>query len=449
MTPRLRAYALPGLGLLLLLLIALEALCREPGAYDIGWERLQPFVWLNMAGAAVYLAAVALVRHGPPPRRATVMVLALAVVMRVLPLLGPPLLSSDVYRYVWDGRVQARGINPYLYLPAAPELSALRDDAIYEHINRSEEAPTIYPPAAQLLFAAIGRVWSSVLAVKLAMVGFEALAVGCLLALLTRAGLPRAWVLVYAWNPSAVWEFAGDGHIDAASIGLIAAAWLLASRPRRWAAAAGAAVGGVLGLAILCKFLPAAVYPAFWRRWDWRMLAGTAVVVVALYAVYLGAGWHVLGYLPGYADEEGLSSGSGFYLLRVASLLGPLPPGAERAYLVVAALGLLALAAWFALGRRLPDAPAERIVRIGQAGAILAAVTMVVISPHYPWYLCWLALFACVARYRSVTYLSATGTLLYLDPYHQLILFPSLVYGVCLALAVADTIQTKWRLVPN
>ncbi len=70
----------------------------------------------------------------------------------------------------------------------------------------------------------------------------------------------------------------------------------------------------MLGLAILCKLLPAAVFPAFWRRWDWRTLAGTVAVIVALYALYtVGAGWHVLGYLPGYAAEEGLETGSGFF----------------------------------------------------------------------------------------------------------------------------------------
>ncbi|HKI54947.1 MAG TPA: hypothetical protein VJ987_12545 [Anaerolineales bacterium] len=32
-----------------------------------------------------------------------------------------PTLSDDMYRYVWDGRVQAQGISPYRYPPNAPE----------------------------------------------------------------------------------------------------------------------------------------------------------------------------------------------------------------------------------------------------------------------------------------------------------------------------------------
>ena len=74
-------------------------------------------------------------------RRATIwLVLGVAVAMRVMTLVAPPLLSSDIYRYVWDGRVQLAGINPYRYVPDAPDLAFLRDDAVYPHINRADYA---------------------------------------------------------------------------------------------------------------------------------------------------------------------------------------------------------------------------------------------------------------------------------------------------------------------
>ena len=96
--------------------------------------------------------------------------LAVAIAMRLPVLLAPPFLSSDVYRYVWDGRVQVAGINPYRYVPADPALPPLRDAAIFPHINRADTARTIYPPAAQLVFQAVARVSDSVIAMKLAMV---------------------------------------------------------------------------------------------------------------------------------------------------------------------------------------------------------------------------------------------------------------------------------------
>ena len=426
---------LAGAGLVLLLFVIAELACHLPGSIaTIGSdERLNLFVTLECVAGLIYFGAVWLVRSGPVPPRATAMVLVLAAAMRVLPLAAPPFLSSDLFRYVWDGRVQAHGINPYLYLPAAPQLEFLRDEEIYGSTNRSEEAPTIYPPMAQVIFAAIGQVWSSVQMVKIVMAGFEAITIAAVLLLLRRAGLPGAGVLVYAWNPLPLWEYAGNGHIDAASIAFMSLAMLVASgRQRGWA-------GAVLGLAILCKLLPAAVFPAFWRRWDWRTLAGTLAVIVALYAVYtVGAGWHVLGYLPGYASEEGLESGSGFFFLRALALLGPLPAWLTKAYLLTAGLALLGSATHFMLKPALPAEARPRILAIGGAAAVLSTATTIALSPHYPWYLGWLSLFACFAPYRSVVYLSAGGVLLYLDPYHRETVIPWLVYGPCLVLVVLD-----------
>ncbi len=440
MTDRGRVGALAGTGCILLLLVVAEWLCHVPGSVaTIGSDdRMQLFVAIECVAALVYYAAVWLVRSGPVTRQATLMVLVLAAAMRVLPLATPPFLSSDLFRYVWDGRVQAHGINPYLYLPAAPELGFLRDDEIYTSVNRSEEAPTIYPPVAQIIFAAIGQIWSSLAMVKIVMAAFEAVAIGVVAWLLHKAGRPAAGVLVYAWNPLPIWEYAGNGHIDGASIGFMALALLVASTSRRGLA------GVVLGLAILCKLLPAAIFPAFWRRWDWPMLAGTLLVIVALYALYTaGAGWHVLGFLPGYANEEGLATGQGFFVLRAVELFTPLAAWMTKAYALLAGLGLLGLAAWYMLGPKLPADPGARTLVIGRAAAVLATATTVAISPHYPWYLGWLSLFACFAPYWSVVYLSASGVLLYLDPYHREAIYPWVIYGPCIALAVVDVARAR------
>ena len=89
---------------------------------------------------------------GPVPRRAVWVVLLVAAAMRLPLIVSPAFLSTDVYRYVWDGRVQAAGINPYRYMPGDPALASLRDDLVYPRINRADYAPTIYPPAAQVMF---------------------------------------------------------------------------------------------------------------------------------------------------------------------------------------------------------------------------------------------------------------------------------------------------------
>lgn len=432
--------ALAALGTALLAMTLGGLALHVPGADSVGSPtRTNLFVGLLAAGSVVYLAAVRLVLRTALPRRALWLVLGVAAVMRAALLPAVPFLSSDVYRYVWDGRVQAAGINPYAYVPADPALAGLRDRAVYPHVNRATYARTIYPPAAQIVFAAVGRLGGGVSGMKLAMVGFEALAVGCLLSLLASTGLPAARVLIYAWNPLVLWSFAGDGHVDAVAIGLLAAA-LLCRAQRRFGLA-----GGVLAAAALVKFLPVVVAPAFVRGGRlWRPALAGLLTIVALYGLYLSAGAHVLGFLGGYGGEEGLADGSGFWLLAGVAELIRLPRAAPLIYELAAALGLLALSLWIAF-RTVPAG--GDAVGLCRDSALLAACATIAISPHYPWYFAWLALPSVVAPLPAVIWLSVAPVALYLDPFHERFFWPSLVYGPALCLGLA-TIRRYRRGLP-
>jgi hypothetical protein len=422
-----------------------------PGSDSVGSDtRTAAFVTLLAVAAVIYLLAVRHVLRQPASPRALMIVLAIAIAMRIPALLGPPFLSSDMYRYVWDGRVQAAGINPYRYLPADPALQSLRDDTVYPLINRKATAPTIYPPAAQIVFQAVARLSDSVLAMKLAMVAFEALACFAMLRLLTLAHLPPERVLIYAWNPLAVWTFAGNGHVDAIAIGLLAVALLLRVVKR------DAWLGLVFGAAVLVKFLPAAVAPALWRREaPWRMPLIAAATIAGLYLLYSSVGWQVLGFLPGYFGDEDLTQGTGIWLLAGLGHLVPPTPLLAKVYAVAALIGLGALAVWIAFrprgtGNDVPgnnvsrndvsgnSVPGNDVQRICGDAALLAAALTVVISPHYPWYFVWVALPCCVCARWSIIWLGVAPVLLYLDPFHERFFWPCLVYLPAAALALRE-----------
>ena len=217
----------------------------------------------------VYLLAVLLVTHRTGSRRGVWVVLLVAAALRLPLIVSPPFLSTDIYRYVWDGRVQAAGVNPFRYLPADPALTSLRDDAsLSTHRSRRVCTDDLSAGSAGGVRGG-GIFWSSVTGVKATMVGFEILAVLCLLRLLAAAKLPAEHVLIYAWNPLPIWAFAGNGHVDAVLICFVSAALLLrVLRRDGWA-------GVALGLAIATKFLPAVVAPVLWRRRaGWRTAAG-------------------------------------------------------------------------------------------------------------------------------------------------------------------------------
>jgi len=398
-------------------------------------EFLIPFYAMWGVQCLFYLCAVQLVRSAMPSGSLAI-ILLFGLVLRIIPLAAPSFLSSDINRYVWDGRVQDAGINPYCCIPASPELSRLRDPVIYPNINRADYAPTIYPPAAQMFFAAVAAVSQTVLGMKTAIVLCEMLACGCMLVLLGRAGLSRNWVLVYAWHPMVLWEFAGSGHVDAAATAWLALAMLGASSARPWVRVIGAGVA--LAGATLTKFLPVVVTPAFWRR-DLRLPLVFAVAILAAYACYASVGWKVFGFLGGYNHEEKLSSGGGVYWLKLLAEAVVLPSWAGLAWLVATALVLGGLAVFVTLRAPRTNAPSVT----GMHAIVMATALIVMMTPHFTWYFGWLAFLACLAPLPSVLWLTVASIALHFDSYS--VRWGSVIYLPFLVLAARDVARSHRR----
>jgi hypothetical protein len=393
-----RAFGLLALGAALLLVIT------GIGAQGLAVHDHDRVIWIMLAAGAVYAAVVCLLRRsecllqGAYPRRTLVLILCVAALCRVLLLPAPPV-STDIYRYVWDGRVQAAGINPYRYRPADDAVAFLRDDAIFPNINRAETAVTIYPPAAQGIFRAVTAAGGSVTAMKLTMVMFEALIIGATLLLLRRRGLPDSRIVIYAWHPLPLFEFAGSGHVDAAALGLMVLACVVADLRKPLTA------GALLGAATLVKFFPLAILPSLYRRWDWRLPLGVVLLAAVLYAPFLDVGGRVIGFLPGYLQQEGFAGGDGFFLVEALRSLLPLPAGANLAY-VAAGLILLAGIALVVIFR--PSAG----VSMTAALWLLGTFTLL-LSPHLAWYFTWVIPLLCVRMSWALLYLTLTAPLLY------------------------------------
>lgn len=153
------------------------------------------------------------------------MILAVALGLRLLLVFNPPQLSDDINRYLWDGSNLLKGVNPYAAAPAAvvpaPELSVL-----HAQINHPQYV-TIYPPAAQLLFAAGAVPGGTTTGLKLLLLLFDMGLCALLVMLLQRLKLPAWQAVLYAWNPLPVVEIAGSGHIDGAGLTLLLASLCL------------------------------------------------------------------------------------------------------------------------------------------------------------------------------------------------------------------------------
>ena len=393
---------------------------RSRGVADIAW-----FLKLVFVQIVIYLFLAWLSLRGRDSRSLLVLGLIFAALFRLSILFSPPNLSDDIYRYIWDGRVQSAGINPYRYIPADESLAALRDEKIYPNINRRDYAHTMYPPVAEGAFLLITRFSESVTWMKAAMVGFEAVVIWAIVQLLVSFGLARQRVLIYAWHPLAVWEFAGSGHFDALAIAFIALA-LLARRRR-----CETLTGVLLACATCVKFFPVVLFPALYTRRSWKMPLVFVATMMIAYLPYLSVGpLGVLGFLRGYASERGMLSGEQFFLLTlVRQFLNANVPAVGYLVFVAAVLGSLSL--W--LMRNQSDSGYLRNC------LVIASVFMVLLSPHFSWYFAWLIPFLCFVPSIPVFYLTVASFLLYLtwlgDSHERVLLLKALIFVPALALA--------------
>ncbi|MFL6307965.1 MAG: hypothetical protein ACJ72H_30905 [Candidatus Sulfotelmatobacter sp.] len=250
---------------------------------------------LAVAGIAYLLAIREFFATPGFSRRVVVIGLILAAVWHIEFLRVPAGAEEDIYRYVWDGRLQRLGYNPYLVIPSNPAAKWMHTPGTRN--MSSPDLPSPYPAGAQLFFRAVTAIHESTFAFKAAFVICDLAIVLVLLDLLRFSQQGTHLVLAYAWNPLLAIEVAGSGHID------IVCALLLvmsaAALGRRWRVTAAV----TLALAIAVKLLPLVLIPLYWKRLRIRDAALAAAVVALLYLPLLDHGRIPVGSLGTYLQS--------------------------------------------------------------------------------------------------------------------------------------------------
>ncbi len=415
-------------------------------------------------------------------------VIAFAVTFRLILLVSRPIQEIDYYRYLWDGRVILSGLNPFHYAPAEIDqlgresavdasLGQLRRLAgtsvsvqtIFERIHH-REVPTIYPPAAQMVFAlaavltpASMPVWGHVLVLKCLLIAFDVGTLLILARLLRRLGLPADWSLSYGWCPLVLKEFANTGHLDAIAVffTILAAYWLIGPtvgstlRHRFLEPLLGAIA---LGLAVLAKSYPVVLLPIVAAFLAARLRGRAILPALAFATVIVGA------YVPFLAGATGKGkvsthspwTGLGTFLTRwqkndllfmlAHENLHPQAPGVpDRWFVVVPAEARRAIdrVAAATLARVVGASGAKPAFLLTQAvmGAALATIGLIwavrvfrapeplvllrgtalilawgwlLSSTPHPWYLTWSLPFLVFAERRSWFLLTGLALMYYL-----------------------------------
>ena len=324
-----------------------------------------PFMaWLTFACIAYLLAAWQLFSTQGFPRRVVVIGLVLAAVTQLAFLRLPPGPSDDIHRYVWDGRLQRLGFNPYIVIPSDPAVNSLHT-AETRNLN-NPDLPSPYPPGAQLFFRGITGIHESVFAFKLSFVICDFGIAIIVLDLLRSSGRGPHLVLAYAWNPLLAIDVAGSGHIDI--LGALLLTISLAALARRWRVIAAL----TLGLAVAVKFLPIVLLPLYWKRVHLRDALFAAAVVALLCMPFLNHGRIPVGSLDTYVQTFRFNGPVFAALDRVAS---------PRLLAGLAVLVGIAISIWMRTER---DQWSPDLFAWPMAASLLCAPVV------FPWYLLWL-----------------------------------------------------------
>ena len=325
------------------------------------------------------------------------LIIIFALLFRIILWLSPPTLSDDIYRYLWEGRLVSIDINPFEYAPDAPQLEHMRDQEIFPQINHKNFV-TIYPPLNQFMFSVSTQLHPSIKMMKLTFVIFDLLTMVVLMLTLFTLKTDLNRIIIYAWNPLIIMEFAGSGHLDSAAIFFLMLSFYLFIK--------GKSVASILSLALsfLGKLLALIFLPFILQKKKVFSTVLFVAVICVAYLPFLGAGTKLFQSLIIYSNEW-VFNGS-LYPLFIWVLPSPATARGMSAILFVLTIGVL----FFWYRKRHLDADKRSIYIIGFIGlGLLLLVTPVL----HPWYVCWIVPFLVIYPNRAWIFLTGSVFLSY------------------------------------
>ncbi|MBN2420520.1 MAG: DUF2029 domain-containing protein [Deltaproteobacteria bacterium] len=359
----------------------------------------------------VYLAGIIRVSRLSADRRNILIIISASIVFRLVLLPGIPVHENDIYRYMWDGKVAIHGINPYKYAPIQASIKPVSSERIYDFEKLKslrdkdpksyrrigfKDIPTVYPPFAQAVFAFSSLLApGSILLMKFLFALFDAAVIFLLYMILRTMKQNPLYVIVYAWNPLVLKEFANSGHYDALALCCVVAAVYLILKEKYLFSSI------CLGLGILSRFYPVIFIPFYLLKKQYKAFFASLVVVAAGYLPFLT--WGNTGPKAVFAGlgtytQEWTNNGFIYSLIQSGSFyLSDDPVMFSRII-----CGMIFITLWIFIFFN----------RQGLIEKMLWAVTaLFLISPAgFPWYFCWVIPFLCI--YRRFSLIALSGLLI-------------------------------------
>jgi len=413
--------------------------------YDVSNNDMPTIAFLILFGIIFFLVffLTLLIYKNPPQKHALGLIILFSILFRMIILPGELIHENDIYRYIWDGKATAHGINPYKYAPAdvfmyengyvddyydeyhevtikaktftdkdtqnLETLVELRDEnpTFYKRIGHWQVS-TIYPPMTQLLL--ILPVWInsySLVLMKSFFVLFDIASLFLIIGLLNHFHMNPSMSIIYGWSPLVLFEISNGGHYDSIPIFFTLLSLLFFVKRRQWGGT------GVLALAALSKFFSGVLLPILINPLKKRYIFFFGLVILAFYAPFII--WDqtgVYGVFQGFItyNQQWSYNASLFALIHI--ILETISSHLTQTLLpskIVA--GCLYLVVLVILSVKKSKSDLDVIHK-----CFLAIAILFIINPVAdPWYFCWVMPFLCFFPYKSWYLLSGLLMLGYLN----------------------------------
>ena len=322
-------------------------------------------------------------------------IIIFALMFRLTLLPATP--SDDIYRYLWEGKLQLNGINPYSHPPESSSLEHLRD-GFFSDINH-KHLPTIYPPLTLMVFAIADYVSHTIMSMKSVFLVFDVLSIFILLRFLRVMGKDPHNVLTYAWSPLILISFAARGHCDSLQIFLVILALYLCAMRKNLRTVVS------IGLAAMSKFIFIIIAPFLITGKKLKYAVVLLSVIAVLYLPYMSVGKGLFSTLLHFGTQYHFNDSAHFLIFCLcigsplaSKIVTALIFGAVLLYLYKKHLNLLIT----------DDVEMNNSVL---NFAFVAIGTFLILAPTlHPWYLTWIVPFLCFNKNRA--WLVLTGTVI-------------------------------------
>jgi len=328
-------------------------------------------------------------------------IIIFALMFRITLLPATP--SDDIYRYLWEGKLQLNGINPYSHPPESSSLEYLRD-GFFSDINH-KHLSTIYPPLTLMVFAIADYVSHTIISMKSVFLIFDILSIFILLRFLRVMGKDPLNVLTYAWSPLILISFAARGHCDSLQIFLVILALYLCAMRKNLRTVVS------IGLAAMSKFIFIIIAPFLIPGKKLRYVIVLCSVIAVLYLPYMSAGKGLFSTLLHFGTQYHFNDSAHFLIFCLCI-------GSPLASKIITAL-IFGAVLLFLYKKYLHFLITDNNRNKGNVEmnnfvlnyAFVAIGTFLVLTPTlHPWYLTWIVPFLCFNKNRA--WLVLTGTVI-------------------------------------